>query len=326
MASRRSLKEAIQSDVELSGFVFGENFTQTITAEAIEQKAPLAAIHRTSLQKRRYFDQEKLQEWANGEIKTNGIRSSLWVRPLPGGKPGEYELIAGERRYRAAEIIGMTEVPIKVFALDDNQALMASLVENMQRQDLNPLEETEGTLEVLAVELDYSVEQVISLLYQMNNASKGMVNQNVLVSLESQKIERVFSFLGRLTWKSFVSSRLPLLKKPQDILTVLRSGQIEYTKAMAIAQVKDEQQRQQLLNQAISENLSLSEIKVRTKDSEKLSYRDLEQSTEGTDTVLFERRFRDTLKHFKKTKIWSNPKKKSQLEKLLTQLESLMHD
>jgi ParB family transcriptional regulator, chromosome partitioning protein len=326
MASRRSLKQAIQSDVELSGFVFGESFTQAIAVEATEQKAPLAAIHRTSLQQRRYFDQEKLTEWANGEIRANGIRSALWVRPLPGGQPGEYELIAGERRYRAAEILGLPEVPIKVFALDDNQALMASLVENMQRQDLNPLEETEGTLEVLAVELNYSVEQVISLLYQMNNAAKGMVNQNVLVSLESQKIERVFSFLGRLTWKSFVSSRLPLLKKPQDILDVLRSGQIEYTKAMAIAQVKDDQKRQRLLNQAVSKNLSLSEIKEKTKAVQQLDRQAPEQQAEDHDRVIFERRVSDTLNRFKKTKIWSNPKKKDQLEKLLTQLEALIQE
>lgn len=326
MTIRRSLKEAIQSDVELSGFVFGENFTQAITVEASEQKAPLAAIHRTSLQQRRYFDQEKLKEWANGEIKANGIRSALWVRSLPGGQAGEYELIAGERRYRAAEILGMSEVPIKVFALDDHQAIMASLVENMQRQDLNPLEETEGTLEVLAVELNYSVDQVISLLYQMNNASKGMVNQNVLVSPESQKIERAFSFLGRLTWKSFVSSRLPLLKKPQDILAVLRNGQIEYTKAMAIAQVKDAQERQQLLKQAVSENLSLTEIKEKTKASQKLEVQNREELSEGRDRFLFEQRMSDTLKHFKKTKIWNNPKKRSQLEKLLTQLEALTQD
>lgn len=295
MASRRSLKDAIQSDSELSNFVFGESLITKISSEEFdgesERKAPLWAIHRTSLQKRRYFDQKKIEEWANTEIKVNGIRSPLWVRPLANGKNNEYELVAGERRYRAAEFLGLLEVPIKVFPLNDKQALMASLVENMQRQDLNPLEETEGTLEALAMELDCPVEQAVSFLYQMNNASKGTVNQNVLVSSESQKVEMVFKFLGRLSWKSFVSCRLPLLKKPSDILEALRSGRIEYTKAMEIAKVKEEQQRQTLLEEAIIEELSLNEVKDRVKLLQKPL-----QSQSTTGELSMEQRVDSTLR------------------------------
>lgn len=317
MTSRRSLKDAIQADSELSNFVFGERVVQKIETEGLEQRAVLSAIHRTTLQKRRYFDQAKIEEWASTEIKVNGIRSPLWVRPLPGGASGEYELIAGERRYRAAEFLGLPDVPIKVFPLDDKQALMASLVENMQRQDLSPLEETEGTLEALAMELDYSVEQVISLLYQMNNASKGMVNQNVLVSPEGQKVEMVFKFLGRLSWKSFVSSRLPLLKKPQKILDALREGKIEYTKAMEVAKVKDEQCQQTLLEHAIYEGLSLSEIKVRVKT--------LQQPLRSEpQSVPLKQKIEDVLQRFKKARVWDDPKKQKQVEKLLAQIESLM--
>lgn len=319
MANRRSLKDAIQSDSELSSFVFGESLVKKISAEESERKAPLRAIHRTSLQKRRYFDQKKIEEWANTEIKANGIRSPLWVRPLANGKPDEYELVAGERRYRAAEFLGLIEVPIKVFPLDDKQALMASLVENMQRQDLSPLEETEGTLEALAMELDCSVEQAVSFLYQMNNASKGTVNQNVLVSPEGQKVEMVFKFLGRLSWKSFVSCRLPLLKKPLDILEVLRSGKIEYTKAMEIAKVKDDQQRQHLLEEVIVEELSLNEIKDRVK----LLQRPL-QSPLAAEESSIEQRVEDALKQFKKAKVWEDKKKQRQIEKLLAQIEVLL--
>ncbi|MBW4662409.1 MAG: ParB/RepB/Spo0J family partition protein [Drouetiella hepatica Uher 2000/2452] len=317
MTSRRSLKDAIQADSELSNFVFGERVVQKIETEGLEQRAILSAIHRTTLQKRRYFDQAKIEEWASTEIKANGIRSPLWVRPLPGGGSGEYELIAGERRYRAAEFLGLPDVPIRVFPLDDKQALMASLVENMQRQDLSPLEETEGTLEALAMELDYSVEQVISLLYQMNNASKGMVNQNVLVSPEGQKVEMVFKFLGRLSWKSFVSSRLPLLKKPPEILDALREGKIEYTKAMEIAKVKNEQYQQTLLEHAISEGLSLSEIKQRVKT--------LQQPLRlETESLPLKQKIEDVLQRFRKAKVWDDPKKQRQVEKLLAQIESLM--
>ncbi|MBW4444909.1 MAG: ParB/RepB/Spo0J family partition protein [Plectolyngbya sp. WJT66-NPBG17] len=318
MANRRSLKDAIQSDSQLSEFVFGEKITEQMAVDGAEQVAPLSSIHRTSLQKRRYFDQQKIEDWANTEIKANGIRSALWVRPLANGQPGEYELIAGERRYRAAQFLGLPTVPIKVFDLDDKQALFASLVENMQRQDLSPLEETEGTLDALAMELNSSVEEVISLLYQMNNATKGTVNQNVLVSPEAQQVEEVFKFLGRLSWKSFVSSRLPLLKKPQEVLDALRSGKIEYTKAMEIAKLKDEDQRQALLEEAAHHHLPLSEIREKVKS---LQAPLLEES--GIQVSL-EKRATETFQRAKKAKVWSDPKKQRQIEKLLAQLEALI--
>jgi len=318
MANRRSLKDAIHSDSQLSEFVFGEKLTEQVSSETTEQVAPLSSIHRTSLQKRRYFDQQKIEEWANTEIKANGIRSALWVRPLLNGESGEYELIAGERRYRAAQFLGLPTVPVKICHLDDKQALFASLVENLQRQDLSPLEETEGTLDALAMELDASVEEVISLLYQMNNATKGTVNQNVLVSPEAEQVEKVFKFLGRLSWKSFVSSRLPLLKKPPEILEALRSGKIEYTKAMEISKLKDENQRRALLDQAEDYHLSLSEIKEKVK-SVQAPYSD-----ESDDQISLEQRAVDTFRRAKRAKVWSDPKKQRQIEKLLAQLEALI--
>jgi ParB family chromosome partitioning protein len=321
MKSRRSLKEAINSDTELSSFVFGEALAQNSSSSESVQKVPLASVHRTSFQKRRYFDQQKIEEWANSEIKVNGIRSPLWIRPLPEGEPGAYELIAGERRFRAAKYLGFTEIPAIIFDLDDKQALMASLIENMQRQDLNPLEETEGTLAALAMELNHSVDQVISLLYQMNNAAKGTVNQNVLVSSESQKVEMVFKYLGRVSWKSFVSSRLPLLKKPKEIIEALRNGQIEYTKAMEVAKVRDENHRQQILDLAIAQQLSLNEIKEKIKQLKQES----KPSAESTEPSL-SRQVDEALRQFKKSKVWDNPKKKRQVEKLLAQLKALMED
>ncbi|KAM3097851.1 ParB/RepB/Spo0J family partition protein [Phormidesmis sp. 146-12] len=318
MANRRSLKDAINSDSQLSEFVFGEKLTEQVSSETTEQVAPLSSIHRTSLQKRRYFDQQKIEEWANTEIKANGIRSALWVRPLLNGESGEYELIAGERRYRAAQFLGLPTVPVKIFHLDDKQALLASLVENLQRQDLSPLEETEGTLDALAMELNASVEEAISLLYQMNNATKGTVNQNVLVSPEAEQVEKVFKFLGRLSWKSFVSSRLPLLKKPPEILEALRSGKIEYTKAMEISKLKDENQRRALLDHAEEHHLSLSEIKEKVKSVQTAP------ADESDDQISLEQRAVNTFHRAKKAKIWSDPKKQRQIEKLLAQLEALI--
>lgn len=164
--------------------------------------------------------------------------------------------VAGERRYRAAQIAGLTSVPVLVRELNDEEALQLSLIENLQREDLNPVEETEGILQLLATRLNREVEDVTLLLYRMQNSVKGKVTQNVLGSSEGQQVKAMFDSLGRMSWESFASSQLPLRNLPEDILQALRTGRIEYTKATAIARIKDLSQREALLVAACSENLS----------------------------------------------------------------------
>jgi hypothetical protein len=77
------------------------------------------------------------------QVKEHGILEPLLVRPL---KDGEYELVAGERRLRAAREVGLEAVPIVVRELDDRQAIQVALIENLQREDLNPVEETDAVL------------------------------------------------------------------------------------------------------------------------------------------------------------------------------------
>ena len=104
------------------------------------------------LQPRRHFDSERLQELAQA-IRSQGIIEPLVVRPLPAAdgaasasadSTARYELIAGERRWRAARIAGLAAVPIVVRELDDHAALEMSLVENLMREDLNPIDEARG--------------------------------------------------------------------------------------------------------------------------------------------------------------------------------------
>ena len=95
-----------------------------------------------AFQPRRHFDDEALQGLA-GSIRERGILEPLLVRPILGTKDA-YEIIAGERRWRAAQIAGLHEVPVIVRNLTDREALEFGLIENVQRQDLSPLEEAEG--------------------------------------------------------------------------------------------------------------------------------------------------------------------------------------
>ena len=283
-----------------------ENVETNKAAELV----PLDKVIKSSFQPRRYFDPLK-QKQLEKSVAKHGILEPLLVRAI---KSGKYELVAGERRYLAAKEVGLSHLPVVIKQLTDTEALQIALVENLQRTDLNPLDETEGILQLLSIETDLTREEVIILLYRLENETKGKVTQNVLGNELNQKIIGLFDDLGRMSWLSFVSSRLPLLKLPQDILEPLRQGKIEYTKAKAIASLKDEATRKELMAEAITNSLSLREIKERIK-----AVKPQPQKEEVFN------RLDNAYKQAKKSKklILENSRKRKKLESLLTQLEKL---
>lgn len=283
-----------------------------VAPEAATQKAvAVTAIHLPPQQPRRYFDPEKLEQLVLS-IKEHGILEPLLVRPRSGG---EYELVAGERRYRAAQKLGLAEVPVVIRKLTDEEALALSLIENLHREDLNPVEETEGILQLLSLKLNVAVEETISLLYRMQNEAKGKVTQNVLGSQSGEEVKSLFDSLGLMSWESFASSRLPLLKLPTEVLDALRRGEIEYTKATAIARVKDVSARRALLLAAIEEKLSLTQIAERIKATR----------PSGSQDSL-KQRIKQASSRLQKAKLWDSPEKQQVLEKLLEQMEALLAD
>ncbi|MEB3188861.1 MAG: ParB/RepB/Spo0J family partition protein [Snowella sp.] len=208
-------------------------------------------------QPRRYFDPQAMEALI-ASVKKDGILQPILVRPLK----DKYEIVAGERRYRAALEVGLTEIPIVSKEMTDIEANHYALTENLQRDDLNPVEETESLLQLLALTLNTSPEEVISLLNQQANAKRGFTD-NVVRNDQLQILESVFQSVGKLSPESFRTHRLPLLNLPPNILEAPRQGKIEYTKAKAIAKVKEEEARTALLEAAIQNSLSLSEIKTR---------------------------------------------------------------
>ncbi len=282
---------------------------------------------KTRSQPRHYFAPDKLEQLVRS-VKQHGILEPLLVRPMP---KNQYELVAGERRYRAAVALNLEQVPVVIKQLSDQEALQLALVENLQREDLNPVEETEGILQLLSLHLDSTELESRQLLYQMKNAvekkkdqdgqrtaQKYSARDNVIPNSDDeaeQTIQSVFAVLGQ-NWYSFTCNRLPLLNLPEDILEALRSGKIEYTKAKALARVKDEAARKQLLEDALANSLSLSQIRSLIKESKPAKHQEELRS-----------RFDNTYKQARKAKnLWSNAKKRKQLESLLIKLEKLISE
>lgn len=272
---------------------------------------PIDELQLPSKQPRRYFDPSKMQQLV-ASIKEHGVIEPLLVRLLDNGR---HELVAGERRFRAAIEAGLEKVPVVIQVLSDREALQLSLVENLQREDLNPVEETEGVLDLLSIDQGISREELISLLNLAANAKKRdqALTDNVVRQLEN--IQKTLTVLGQTTLESFRVHRIPLLNLPTDILDKLREGKIAYTKAKAIARIKDKRKRQRLLKESIEKKLSLAQIQERIKS---LSPESKPDSPKVELEALTRR--------IAKSKIWENPKKWKRAQNLLAKLEALISE
>jgi len=163
-------------------------------------KIPLALIEVGPLQPRRRFDEAALRELADS-IREKGLLQPVLVRPKGDG----YELVAGERRFRAAQMAGLAEVPAIVRELDDQAALELALVENLQREDLSPREEAEGYARLAEMGLSH---------------------------------EEIARRVGKS--RSAVTNALRLLQLPEEVLRALDEGRISAGHARALLMLPEE--------------------------------------------------------------------------------------
>ncbi|MFT5350973.1 MAG: ParB family chromosome partitioning protein [Planctomycetota bacterium] len=151
---------------------------------------PVDLIQRGQYQPRLEFDQEALQDLANS-IKAQGVVQPILVRPLANGD--KYEIIAGERRWRAAQLAGLHEIPVVLRKIDDQTAMCMALIENIQREDLNPLEEANGLARLLG-EFSMTHEGIADAVGRSRSTVTNMLrlldlNASVKKMLGSGKLE-----------------------------------------------------------------------------------------------------------------------------------------
>ena len=307
---------------------FAELETQLSSSEKTRLKSEMPSpqtllleqIIPATYQPRNYFDPSKLQELSHS-IRQHGLLEPLLVRPHP-KIAGKYELVAGERRYRACKLAELNEAPVTIREFSDEQSMVLALVENLQREDLNPIEETDAILKLLAMRIGLSQDEVISHLYRMRNSIRqDRVRQNVLANEESIIIQETFAWLGKIGWESFIITRLPLLNLPNEILESLRDGEIDQSKAKALTKVKDLDVRAKLLDEVIEENLSLSRLRQRIKELAEESRKESKELSRPKS--VYERTYH-LASLAKKFDRWNDSEKLDRIEFLLSELEGIL--
>lgn len=143
------------------------------------EPSPLSSLPMSRLKAGRYQPRTRMDEGALNElaqsIREQGVMQPILVRPIDEeGPERNYEIIAGERRYRAAQIAGLTEMPVIVKEVDDQTAAAMALIENIQREDLNPLEEAQG-IHRLITDFDFTHEQAASAVGRSRSAVTNLL-------------------------------------------------------------------------------------------------------------------------------------------------------
>jgi ParB family chromosome partitioning protein len=192
---------------------------QPATASDGPRALPIDLVQRNPGQPRKHFDEGELTELANS-IRTHGVLQPILVRPIPGGK---YEIVAGERRWRAAQRAGLHSIPAVIRELNEVEVLEIAIVENVQRTDLNPIEEAQGF--------------------------------QALIDRFGRTQEEIAEAVGKS--RPHIANMLRLLKLPDDLQEMVRDGRLSSGHARAILTAPDQRA---LAQRAIREGLNVRDV------------------------------------------------------------------
>ena len=220
MASQKGLGKGL-------GALLGD-FTEEPAVQSGLKTLPLHKIEPNPDQPRRDFDPEELEELAES-IRTHGIIQPLTVREMPNGY---YQIIAGERRWRASRLAELAEVPVVVVEADDKKAMELALIENLQRTDLNPVEEAMG--------------------YDALIREYGMTQEEAAARVGKSR--------------PAVANALRLLGLSQPVLDKLREGLLTAGHARAVLQLKNEKKQLEAAQKIIALGLSVRQAELLCKN------------------------------------------------------------
>ena len=267
---------------------------EKIVEKPIEQTLKLNLIEPNSEQPRKKFDEESLQELADS-IKQYGILQPLIVQK----KENHYEIIAGERRWRAAKLAGVTDVPVLIREYDKQQTMEIALIENVQRADLNPIEEAQA------------FQQLIQEFHLTQEEIANRVSKN----------------------RATITNSMRLLKLDIRVQDMLAEGKISSGHARALLGLEEGERQYQVAAKMIEEKLSVRDVEKLVKMMNRPPKE--KKPEKGPDIDLIYRQVEDKLKSIMGTKVVINQKDKNkgrieieyysqeELERLIELMESL---
>lgn len=248
-----------------------EKVVEKIVEKPVEQKLKVSAIEPNSSQPRKNFDEESLNELAES-IKKFGVLQPLLVQK----KDDHYEIIAGERRWRAAKVAGLTEVPVVIREYDRQQTMEIALIENVQRADLNPIEE--------------------ALAYQQLIQEFHLTQEEIA--------NRVFK--NRAT----ITNSMRLLKLDSRVQQMLVEDQLSSGHARALLGLEDGESQFLVAQKIVQESLSVRDVERLVKLMGRPAKEKKKKET-GPDIELIYRQLEDKLKTIMGTKVIINRKDKN---------------
>ena len=210
--------------------LFADNSIEEI-ASTSAVKLKIMDIEPNREQPRKIFDEDALAELADS-IAKHGVIQPLLVRPMP---DGSYQLVAGERRWRASRMAGLTEVPVVIKELSDDEAMALALIENLQREDLNAIEEAQGIKALM----------------------------DTLSLTQDEAAERV----GKS--RPAVANALRLLKLPDSVIALVSDGKLSPGHARALLGFKDEQDIIETADLIIEKGLTVRDVEKLVKKRNK---------------------------------------------------------
>lgn len=204
------------------GFGLESLFDDNSAEVQVKRTLRISEIEPNRNQPRKFFSDEGIEALADS-IREHGVLQPILVRPLP---DGSYQIVAGERRWRASKMAGLDEVPVNIKELDDFETMKIAMAENLQRENLNPIEEAEG--------YKYLIDNF--------NMTK----------------EQIAKIAGKS--RSYISNSIRILSLPDFVTDALREGLITAGHAKALLMFDDEKLMTETAEKAISGNLSVRQI------------------------------------------------------------------
>lgn len=305
-----------QETIAVAAIEQSEQVEATTLDEAIAQvpiiEIPVSKLHRCRWQPAGRHSESELDTFGYS-IDLIGITDPIVVRPY-GDFPGEYEILNGDKRWTVAQRKKIPKILARVVEANDEVAHAVFAAGLMHSTKPTELQETDIVLSHLSMRLNLSIEDVSSLIHRGYEESQGKLTNNVVSGLVWKQLMAEYTSVTNLALGTFCKHRLSWLKMPPEILAAVREGKILPNNAKAVARLKDESQRQKLLEQAINENLSVRDISDRVKEAKPKKLAENNPIT----------RMKQVYQKLKMAKTLEDARKRQKLEKLLGQIEELI--